>query len=62
MASHTKKDKKIKVEKFKKNDLYHDVKPEKKEKLGRKEFEAELLKLEVELQGREASLKQLPDV
>lgn len=49
MAIHDKKDKKIKVEKFEKNDLYHDVKPEKKEKLDRKEFEKDLLKLEVEL-------------
>lgn len=49
MASHDKKQKKIKVEKFKKDDLYHDIKPEKKDKLDRKEFEKELLKQEIEL-------------
>jgi polyphosphate kinase 2 len=52
MASDTKKDKKkkkIKVETFKKDDLYHDVKPEKKERLGRKDFEKLLLKYEIEL-------------
>jgi len=48
MGSHDKL-KKIKVEKFKKEDLYHDVKPEKREKLGSKEFEEELTKLEIEL-------------
>jgi polyphosphate kinase 2 len=48
MAPHEKK-KKIKVEKFSKNDLYHDVKPEKKEKMEKNEFEKELLKLEIEL-------------
>ncbi len=49
MATPVKKNKKIKVEKFKKNDLYHDVKPEKRAKLGKKEFEKGLLKLEIEL-------------
>jgi polyphosphate kinase 2 len=48
MASHE-KSKKIKVETFKKKDLYHDVTPEKKEKLGRKKFEKLLLKQEIEL-------------
>jgi polyphosphate kinase 2 len=48
MASHE-KNKKIKVETFKKKDLYHDVTPEKKEKLGRKKFEKLLRKQEIEL-------------
>jgi len=48
MASDTKK-KKIKVETFKKKDLYHDIQPKKKEKLGRKEYEKLLLKQEIEL-------------
>jgi polyphosphate kinase len=48
MVSHDKK-KKIKVETFKKKDLYHDVNPEMKEKLGRKKFEKLLLKQEIEL-------------
>ena len=48
MASHDKK-KKIKVETFKKKDLYHDVNPEQKEKIGRKKFEKLLLKQEIEL-------------
>ena len=48
MGSHDKQ-KKIKVEKFEKEDLYHDQKQERKEKFGAKEFEIELLKLEVEL-------------
>jgi len=47
MGSDTKK-KKIKVETFKKEDLYHDVQPEKKEKLGRKEYEKLLRKAEIE--------------
>lgn len=41
--------KKIKVEKFKKDELYHDVKPEKQDKLDKKKFEKDLLKLEIEL-------------
>lgn len=41
--------KKIKVETFKKKDLYHDVEPEKKEKLKKEEYEKLLLKLEIEL-------------
>ncbi|MGA1978780.1 MAG: polyphosphate kinase 2 [Bacteroidales bacterium] len=48
MATHDKK-KKIKVEKFEKDDLYHDVEPEKKDKLGRKKFDKLLLKYEIEL-------------
>ena len=48
MASHV-KNKKVKVETFKKKDLYHDVNPEKKEKLGRKKFEKLLMKQEIEL-------------
>ena len=48
MASHDKK-KKIKVETFKKKDLYHDVNQELKEKIGRKKFEKLLLKQEIEL-------------
>jgi len=48
MGSHDKKNK-IKVEKFEKEDLYHDFKPELKKKMGRKEYEKKLLKLEIEL-------------
>jgi polyphosphate kinase 2 len=48
MAPHDKK-KKIKVETFKKKDLYHDVEPEKKEKMDSKVFERHLLSLEIEL-------------
>jgi polyphosphate kinase len=48
MASHDKK-KNVKVETFKKKDLYHDITPEKKEKLGRKKFEKLLMKQEIEL-------------
>ena len=48
MASHDKK-KKIKVETFKKKNLYHDVNQELKEKIGRKKFEKLLLKQEIEL-------------
>ena len=48
MASHDKK-KDVKVETFKKKDLYHDITPEKKEKLGRKKFEKLLMKQEIEL-------------
>lgn len=48
MGTDTKK-KRIKVETFKKKDLYHDIQPEKKEKLGRKEYEKLLRKLSVEL-------------
>lgn len=43
------KNKKIKVETFKKKDLYHDVEQAKKEKLGRKDYEKLLRKLEIEL-------------
>jgi polyphosphate kinase 2 len=48
MATHDKK-KKIKVDTFKKKDLYHDVNPELKEKIVRKKFEKLLLKQEIEL-------------
>lgn len=48
MGSHDKK-KNLKVEKFSKEDLYHDIKPEKKEKLKAKEYEKHLRKLEIEL-------------
>ncbi|MBG0860119.1 MAG: polyphosphate kinase 2, partial [Bacteroidales bacterium] len=48
MGSQSKK-KKTKVEAFEKKDLYHDYKPEQKKRLGRKEYEKELLKLETEL-------------
>ncbi len=48
MGTDTKK-KKIKVETFKKKDLYHDIQPEKKERLGRKEYEKLLRKLEIEM-------------
>ncbi len=41
--------KKIKVETFEKKDLYHDIKPEKKERLSRKEYEKILRKYEIEL-------------
>lgn len=46
--AHDKK-KKIKVETFEKKDLYHDIKQDKKDKLDKKVFEKQLLKLEVEL-------------
>ena len=49
MGSHDKKKKKAAVRKFDKEDLYHDVKQEQKEKLDSKEFEKNLLKLEIEL-------------
>jgi polyphosphate kinase 2 len=48
MGSNDKK-KKIKVKTFQRKDLYHDVKPEKKEKLNKKEFEKQLLRQEIEL-------------
>ena len=48
MPSHDKK-KKIRVETFDKKDLYHDIEPAKKEKLGVKEYEKLLLDLEIEL-------------
>jgi polyphosphate kinase len=44
-----KEKKKIKVETFKKKDLYHDVEQEKRKKFKRKAFEKELLKLDIEL-------------
>lgn len=43
------KKKRIKVETFRKKDLYHDIRPEKKERLGRKEYEKLLRKLSIEL-------------
>jgi len=48
MTTHDKM-KKIKVETFKKKDLYHDIDQEKKEKLKRKEYEKLLQNLEIEL-------------
>ncbi len=48
MGSDAKK-KNIKVETFNKKDLYHDIRPEQKEKLGRKEYEKLLRKLEIEM-------------
>src|SRR4030042_3291301 len=47
MASQGKK--KIRIEKFRKKDLYHDYQPEKKRKLGRIEFEKLLREKEIEL-------------
>ncbi len=49
MAQHEKKTKKTKVQHFKKNDLYHDIKQEKKDRMDKKEFEEFLLKQEIEL-------------
>ena len=43
------KDKKTKVEVFEKRDLYHDIKAEKREKLGNNEYLAKLMNLEIEL-------------
>jgi len=43
------KDKKPRVEVFEKKNLYHDIKAEKKEKLGNNEYMAKLRDLEVEL-------------
>src|SRR5512135_2956156 len=48
MASN-KKETKIKVEKFKKDDLYHEIKADKKDKLSTKKYEKLLLKQEIEL-------------
>jgi polyphosphate kinase 2 len=48
MATHNKK-KRIRVEKFKMKDLYHDYRPEMKEKLGKKEFDRLLREKEIEL-------------
>jgi polyphosphate kinase 2 len=47
--AHNKDKKKGKSAVAKKDDLYHDIEQEKKEKLGRKEFEKELRKLDIEL-------------
>jgi polyphosphate kinase 2 len=44
-----KKKNKIRIEKFRKKDLYHDYTPEIKEELGRKEFEKLLREKEIEL-------------
>ena len=49
MGSHEKEKKKTAVRKFDKEDLYHDVKQEKKEKLSSQDFEKNLLKMEIEL-------------
>lgn len=50
MGSHDKKKKKKDiVTRFSKEELYHDVKQEKKDTLDRKEYEKQLLKLEIEL-------------
>ena len=43
------KKKKIRVEEFEKENLYHDFTPAKKEKLGLKEYEEILLEKEIEL-------------
>ena len=43
------KNKKVRVETFQKKDLYYDVRPDKKKKLVKKEYEKKLLKLEIEL-------------
>ncbi|HOX75813.1 MAG TPA: hypothetical protein PLB27_13930, partial [Bacteroidales bacterium] len=48
MGSNSKKHN-IRVEKFEKEDLYHDYTPEKKEKLGLKEYEEILREKEIEL-------------
>jgi polyphosphate kinase len=47
--AHSKDKKKAKSLVSKKDDLYHDIVQEKKDKLGRKEFEKELLRLDIEL-------------
>jgi polyphosphate kinase 2 (PPK2 family) len=47
--AHSKDKKKGKIKITEKADLYHDIEQEKKDKLGAKEFEKALLKLEVEL-------------
>jgi len=41
--------KKIKIETFRKKDLYHDIKVEKQKKLDRKDFEKQFMKLAIEL-------------
>ena len=43
------KDKKTRVEVFEKKDLYHDIKAEKREKMGNNEYLAKLRNLEIEL-------------
>ncbi len=45
----TNKDKKTKVEVFEKKDLYHDIKAEKRERMGNNEYLAKLRNLEIEL-------------
>jgi polyphosphate kinase len=47
--AHNKDKKKSKIKIAEKADLYHDIEQEKKDKLGRKDFEESLLKLEIEL-------------
>lgn len=49
MGSHDKNKKKAAVTKFDKEDLYHDIKPEKRKKIDKKEYEKLLLKQEIEL-------------
>jgi len=49
MTPHNKKKTEGTVKKFNKEDLYHDVKAKKKEKMGREEFEKHLLQQEIEL-------------
>ncbi len=49
MTPHNKKKTEGAVKKFNKEDLYHDVKAKKKEKMGREEFEKHLLQQEIEL-------------
>jgi len=49
MASDDNKKKKVKVEKFSKDALYHDIKPEKKKKLKNKRYNKLLLEQEIEL-------------
>jgi polyphosphate kinase len=47
--SNNKEKKKTKAKNAEKDDLYHDIEPEKKKKLDRQEYEELLLKLEIEL-------------
>jgi polyphosphate kinase 2 len=47
--AHTKDKKKDKIKIAEKADLYHDIEQEIKDKLGRKEFEEDLLRIEIEL-------------
>jgi polyphosphate kinase len=47
--AHSKGKKTAKIKIAEKADLYHDIEPEKREKLSKKEYEKHLLKLEIEL-------------